>query len=52
MPSPGMTNQMGYAPQQNTSTSNGNPTLRIAGLIIALFGVLLILSAVILFIVQ
>jgi len=47
------TNQMGYAPQQqNTSTNNGNPTLRIAGLLIALFGVLLLLSAVILFIVQ
>jgi hypothetical protein len=52
IPSPGMTNQMGYAQQQNTSTNNGNPTLRIAGLLIALFGVLLILSAVILFIVQ
>ncbi len=53
MPSPGMTNQMGYAPQQqNTSSNNGNPTLRIAGLLIALFGVLLLLSAVILFIVQ
>ena len=52
MPLPGMTNQMGYAPQQNTSASNGNPTLRTAGLIIALFGVLLILSAVVLFVVQ
>src|SRR5260370_26657053 len=52
MPSPGMTNQMGYAPQQHTSTSSSTPTLRISGLIIALFGVLLILSAVILFIVQ
>ena len=52
MPSPGMTNQMGYGPQQNTSTSNANQTLRAAGLIIALFGVLLILSAVILFVMQ
>ena len=54
MPSPGMTSQMGYGPQQNTSTStsNANQTLRVAGLIIILFGVLLILSAVILFVMQ
>jgi hypothetical protein len=52
MPSPGMSSQMGYAPQQNTSTSNANQTLRVAGLIITLFGVLLILSAVILFVMQ
>lgn len=52
MSSPGITNQTGYPPQQNTSTSSGNPTLRIAGLIIALFGVLLILSSVILFVMQ
>jgi hypothetical protein len=52
MSSPGMTNQMGYPAQQNTNTSNGNPTLRVAGLIVALFGIILILSAVILLILQ
>jgi hypothetical protein len=54
MSSPGMTNQMGYPPQQNTNTntSSGNPTLRVAGLIIILLGVLLILSAIILFVMQ
>jgi hypothetical protein len=52
MPSPSMTSQMGYAPQQNTGAGSGNPTLRVAGLIIALFGVLLMLSAVILFVMQ
>jgi hypothetical protein len=52
IPTPGIANQMGYPPQQNTSTSNGNPTLRIAGLIIILFGVLLMLSAFILFVIQ
>ena len=45
-----------YAPAgmagQIQNTSAGNPTLRIAGLIIALFGVLLMLSAVILFVIQ
>lgn len=50
--SPGITNQMGYPVQQNTGTSNGNPTLRVAGLVIALFGIVLMLSAVILFIMQ
>jgi hypothetical protein len=52
MSAPGMTNQMGYPPQQNTGTSNGNPTLRVAGLMIVLFGILLMLSAVILFVMQ
>jgi hypothetical protein len=47
-----MANQMGHPLQQNTNASNGNPTLRIAGLIIAFFGVLLIVSAVILFAIQ
>jgi hypothetical protein len=47
-----MAGQMGNTLQQNTSTNNGNPTLRIAGLIVALFGVLLMLSAVILFVMQ
>jgi hypothetical protein len=50
----GATSQRGYGgpQQQNTSATNGNPTMRIAGLIIACFGVLLILSAVILFLIQ
>lgn len=48
----GMAGQMGNTLQQNTSTNNGNPTLRIAGLIITFFGVLLMLSAVILFVLQ
>ena len=52
MSSPSMANQMGHPLQQNTNASNGNPTLRIAGLIIAFFGVLLIVSAVILFAIQ
>ena len=48
-----MASQIGYGlQQQNTNSTNGNPTMRIAGLIIALFGVLLILSAVILFLIQ
>jgi hypothetical protein len=52
-PPAGMASQIGYGlQQQNTNSTNGNPTMRIAGLIIALFGVLLILSAVILFLIQ
>lgn len=46
----GIPGQMGNTGQQNVSTSNGNPTLRVSGLIIALFGLLLMLSAVILFV--
>jgi hypothetical protein len=52
MSSPGMANQTRHSLQQNTNASNGNPTLRVAGLIIAFFGVLLIISAVILFVIQ
>jgi len=52
MSSPGMTHQTGYPPQQNTRTTSGNPTLRVAGLVTILFGVLLMLSAVILFAMQ
>jgi hypothetical protein len=47
----GMAGPMSNTLQQNTST-NDNPTLRIAGLIITLFGVLLMLGAVILFVMQ
>jgi hypothetical protein len=52
MSSPGMANQMGNPLQQNTNMNNGNPTLRVAGLMIAFFGVLLMFSAIILFIMQ
>jgi uncharacterized Zn-binding protein involved in type VI secretion len=52
MSSPGMANQMGNPLQQNTNINNGNPTLRVAGLMIAFFGVLLMFSAIILFVMQ
>lgn len=48
----GMPSQIGNTLQQNASTNNGNPTLRVAGLLIALFGLLLMLSAIILIIMQ
>ncbi len=50
MPSPAMASQIGYAAPHALTT--GNPTLRVTGLVIALFGVLLILSAVVLFAMQ
>jgi hypothetical protein len=49
MYAPGMTSQMGYPPQ---NISQGNPALRISGLIITIFGIVMMLSAVILFILQ
>jgi hypothetical protein len=48
----GLPGQIGNALQQNTNTNNGNPTLRMAGLLIALFGLLLMLSAIILIVMQ